>query len=580
MLSSSTPYAEQLPLRSLTPEADSALRRFFAPDGGVGLFLGLFLPLTIGLSVGNIFLDGWMALAGAVSLAALVVLIRWGVRRRRIARARFVYQYGGEEPVALTGVSDNWGYKVNGAPQQVISLVRNGQPFTVRTFNQTVISAWSLPQQVTYMHPKYPALLIPEGLFRLQWPAPVPAGLPARIGRWALRLLPFAFVIGLWALLDGVMGSHSHTALQPDAAFYMLDGQPMMAGVMNSFKAYEVSNKGTYGTSDCYAQCTDLSSGKRRWKTKLDGRDKAGHTAGGARLLGQSAGYLFFLRGELLVLDKASGSIVARNKAFRIATAMPRQVIGSYTDDAGYAYSDSLGAVQVRGTDGLYYTINGSTLQVGAMAEPAQPDEVFRNRYRFGNNYEDQITALYDDGQRCIALLDTRDTTLLANNPQGISDRPANESVRRMLVTAATSRKDDAWRVMGSGVYLYGGFLVGTQPALWPQDLMSGYASYLSLKMRYNSLAAPVRSRDGGFVILHKASTEQDALLLLTGTDRDGRSRWQVATGYGSIPLMYYDAPHDQLYIWGDPGGGISDELKDYCSIDLATGKLVRRKVE
>ena len=148
---------------------------------------------------------------------------------------------------------------------------------------------------------------------------------------------------------------------------------------------------------------------------------------------------MFFLRNELYVIDKQTGKTVARNDNFTaIKDKMSRALIASYEDDAAYTYNDSMQVLVVKGTDGLYYTIDGRTLQTGRI-DIADPDAYFKNRYRYGNNYEDQITALSDDGRRCLALLDAKDTVLLAHNAYGVNGRPAAESVRRTLYSCSAT---------------------------------------------------------------------------------------------------------------------------------------------
>ncbi len=565
-----TSPATILPLRTLTPDRAALLRRFYAPQS-VGLFLALFLPLTVGMSLGGAFFSLASGLITGSILSALWLALRYLRYRSRVQKAVYVYEYGGEEELRFGGIRSNYGYKVNGAPQQVLTVLHNGKPVDIKTFNPNIITVYSLPQQVAYTHPRYPGIIVPSGLFSLVWTKRTPG---ARLGQALLWLIPFGFAGGLMYVINHEMDSHSETYLQPDARVYHQGGRLVLASVLTGFKPYEVSNKGVYGTDYFYAEALDLSTGKPLWKTQLAG-------SGAARLLGQSPSYLFFLRSGLWVIDKATGKVVQGNKDFpALAAKMSTESISSYTEDASYTWSDSLNSIVVKGTDGLYYTIDGATLRTGTIDLPTG-DTFFTNPYQWGNNYEDQINQVWDNGSQCYALLDAQDTVLLAHNSYGVQDRPRDQSVRRRLYRCSSLSLSDNWAPLGDSVYLFGGLLTdATQTYRQPDDTISHYASYASLAARYNGTHPPLRTAAGSLLVLHKTTIEPSATLVLSAVSPQGKTLWQVRTGLGSVPFLYHDTEANKLYLFGDGTGTVSDQLTEGLCIDLGTGKVDKIEVE
>ena len=97
---------------------------------------------------------------------------------------------------------------------------------------------------------------------------------------------------------------------------------------------------------------------------------------------------------------------------------------------------------------------------------------------------------------------------------------------------------------------------------------------------RYNYINPAMRTGGGAFIIMHKSSIEQNALLLLTCVSATGATLWEVSTGYGSAPLIYKDDVADRLYLAGDAGGGLSDELNQVLAIDLKSGAVQKYSIK
>jgi hypothetical protein len=356
-----------------------------------------------------------------VIISALLLLRRRYVIRKTIRLAKHVYEYGTPATMTLVNRANNYSFKVNGAPQQVITIDIDGHQTGIKTFASRVIDVYTIPQQTVYIHSAYPKMQVPAGIFQLT-PQPQRRGL--RLGPALFILLPLGFAFGIVYFINFVMSAHSYTHAQPDALLYRQDGKLLLASVFSHFQAHEVSNGTTYGSDNYYAAAIDLQTGKQIWEVDLKANNSEGQNFGAGQLLGQSEKYLFFLRNELYIIDKTNGHVVARNNDLpALRDKLSKASAADYMTDVVYKYSDSLQALVIKGNDGLFYTIDGNTLKTGAI-DIADPDSYFRNKFKYGNNYEDQIASLSDDGNRCWALLDTKDTAQLTHDRQGFETRP------------------------------------------------------------------------------------------------------------------------------------------------------------
>lgn len=179
------PYATSTLARTLSAGQQAAVAAFYKPSLSAILVLGVFLPLLFGMMAGigvGIAGIGVGILTelrdieaivpiglgiGGVALVLAQLLLRWS-SRRKMARAAFIYQYGQPETVTFAGLtSENYGK--NNRPKTVINLLRGSEPLKIKTFDDRIIAAFMLPQQVVYTHTKYPDVLIPGSLFAPGW---------------------------------------------------------------------------------------------------------------------------------------------------------------------------------------------------------------------------------------------------------------------------------------------------------------------------------------------------------------------------------------------------------------------------
>ena len=172
-------FATPAPRRPLSADQQAAVKAFYKPELGNVIVTGLFLPLALGLMAGLVFgavaevrdTDDMVPVGLAVGVVVLVLgqrLLRWN-SRRKMARAEFIYQYGQTETITFAGLTTE-EYRRNRRPETVINLLRGNQPLKIRTFDDRIIAAFMLPQQLVYTHPRYPHVLVPGSLFAPGWP--------------------------------------------------------------------------------------------------------------------------------------------------------------------------------------------------------------------------------------------------------------------------------------------------------------------------------------------------------------------------------------------------------------------------
>ncbi|WP_223651802.1 hypothetical protein [Hymenobacter psoromatis] len=160
-------YSADVPVRTLSPDQKEAIRYFYKPQSGAVLFLIIFLPLLFSLIMGGANNNVPLGIGIGVAIIGLLLLGRRWNSQRKMTRAEFIYEYGSPETVLFQSLGANYGLRVNGQPQPVINLVRGNELLKIKTFDSRIITAFMLPQQTVYTHPKYPNVLVPSGLFSL-----------------------------------------------------------------------------------------------------------------------------------------------------------------------------------------------------------------------------------------------------------------------------------------------------------------------------------------------------------------------------------------------------------------------------
>ncbi len=402
------------------------------------------------------------------------------------------------------------------------------------------------------------------------WP---PGVLPSQRNYWRfslLFLLPILIISGIvWGIIS-MINSGAATYAQADALIYHMNGHAVMATVVT----HESGTTETYSDNNRYAEAIDLENGKRLWRVLLDAKNNRDQDFGLAALLGQSSKYLFFLRNELYVIDKQTGEVVAQNDHFEtVKDKMSKEDFTSYnSSDIKFAYNDSLQAVLFKGTDGLFYSINGLTLKTGTI-NLNNPDKYFKRKNQ--PSYDGLMVQAYDDGKQGLAVLDDQEVQLLqaSNMREEVQHRSSEKSVRRFLYSHPADKLSGNWEKVSEAVYIYGGFLTD------PQQRSLQFADSLATSETYrlfvnNHIHAPIRLSNGGLIVMHKASTENNAPLLLTALLPDGKVAWQISTGYADIGFLYRYTDGSKLFFMGTPAGKFNYPMQQLLCLNLTNGTL------
>ncbi|MBB6108794.1 hypothetical protein SAMN05421821_10329 [Mucilaginibacter lappiensis] len=402
-----------------------------------------------------------------------------------------------------------------------------------------------------------------------------PGAIPSQRNYWRLVLLfllPVLIVIGIILGVISIINIGAATYAQPDALFYTANGHTVMATVVT----HESGATETYIDNNRYAEAIDVENGKRLWRVLLDAKNNRDQDFGHAALLGQSSKYLFFLRNELYVIDKQTGEVVAQNDHFEtIKDKMSKEELTSYnSSDIKYAYSDSLKAVLFKGTDGLFYSINGVTLKADII-HIINSDEYFKPTNQ--PSYNSLMVQAYDDGKQSLVLLDEKEVQLLQANKliEGVQHRSVEKSVRRSLYSHPVDKLSGNWKKVNEAVYIYGGFLTDPhQGYRLSTDSLANNETYRLFANNYNNIHAPIRLNNGGLIVMHKASMENTSPVLLTAILPDGKVIWQANTGYADIGFLYKQPDGDKLFFMGTPAGKFNYPMQQLLCLNLANGAL------
>jgi hypothetical protein len=150
-------------LRFLNEEQSNQIKLFYKTGFPIGIIfiLAFGIPLSIVAT----------AFAGIIASIAVLVLIVGGIyliikkRGEKIAHALEVYQYGTEEDIYFDSIEQNYNYRINGRPQQIINIRRRNELIQVKTFSDRVCNTFSLPSQKAYFYDKYPEIVLPASIF-------------------------------------------------------------------------------------------------------------------------------------------------------------------------------------------------------------------------------------------------------------------------------------------------------------------------------------------------------------------------------------------------------------------------------
>ncbi|MDN5284452.1 MAG: hypothetical protein JWR38_726 [Mucilaginibacter sp.] len=150
-------------VRLLTNEQTNQIRYFYK----TGFPIGVIFILAFGIPLSILVL----AFAGIIIMTTVLILLAVGIyliinsRSKKIAHALEVYQYGTEEEIYFDSIEDNYSYRVNGKPQQIVNIRRGNELIQIKTFSNKVCYAFSPSSQKAYFYDKYPDIVLPSSIF-------------------------------------------------------------------------------------------------------------------------------------------------------------------------------------------------------------------------------------------------------------------------------------------------------------------------------------------------------------------------------------------------------------------------------
>jgi len=150
--------------RELTPEAERHIKDFYKKPffDVLGIFIIVFG--VNGIIVTFVTAGVYMGI-GAVALVVGALWFKTFAVRQKINRAKEVYKSGDAVDISYVGSALNYGMKLNGVPQQVITIMKGDEEIQIRTFSNRVVHAFTKPSQQAYVLSTYPNILLPASLF-------------------------------------------------------------------------------------------------------------------------------------------------------------------------------------------------------------------------------------------------------------------------------------------------------------------------------------------------------------------------------------------------------------------------------
>jgi hypothetical protein len=150
--------------RELTPEAERHIVNFYKKPffDVIGIFIIVFGANIIVWSYVGL---GIYAGIGAVALVVGGLWFKTFAVRQKIKSAKEVYRFGDAVEISYVGTALNYGMKLNGVPQQVITIRKGDEEIQIKTFSHRVIHAFSKPAQQAYVLSAHPNIILPASLF-------------------------------------------------------------------------------------------------------------------------------------------------------------------------------------------------------------------------------------------------------------------------------------------------------------------------------------------------------------------------------------------------------------------------------
>lgn len=358
-------------------------------------------------------------------------------------------------------------------------------------------------------------------------------------------VIPLLFITVLVYIIVTVLNKNSHREATGELMYYTLNNAPMAAACVAHFKAHTVSGGMSSGTTSHYAEAINLQTGEVVWSTELSGQK--GDWVSTNLLMAQSKAYFFYFLDGLIVVDKATGKIVAETKD--LEKENPAQKENFPSDPKKYYFNEPEQAILFTGNDALCYVLNTNTLKTTVTSNKEIPRRLLQNTAICG----------YDAANgKFTGILGEEDKEQLENGYYygGRTD----ENARRYLYKSSYTGLNKTGRgfIMDSLIkindepFIYGAFLTSTP---LPDNVVRENPPVLHL------------AHPDAYIMIHQTSLATDAKMLISIVQPNGKIIRTIKTPLQGISSYHLYNRHLAL-----AGTQKSGNITDLLYLDLTNG--------
>lgn len=364
-------------------------------------------------------------------------------------------------------------------------------------------------------------------------------------------LIPVLFIVGLIYVIPKMLTTYGDREAKGEVMYYTLNNTPMVAAYVEHFKVRSLNRGIRGGKVFRYAEAIDLQTGEVVWSTELSGQKE--DWVSSPLLMAQSKACLFYFLDGLIVVDKATGKIIAGTKD--LEKENPAQNENFPSSPNKYYFNEPEQAIIFTGNDALCYALNINTLKTTIAANNKIPQHLPGSNIYFGRD----ICGYDAANGKFVGILGEVDKRQLKIG-YSYGSR-TDDNARRYLYKSTYTGPNQTGRgfMMDSLVkindepFIYGAFLTGT--------------TLTDNIVRENPPVLHLTHPDA-YILIHKTSIATDAKILISIVQPDGKIIRTIKTPLQEI-ISYHLYNNAQLVLGGTQKYG---NISDLLYIDLSTG--------
>ncbi|MFH6994522.1 PA2928 family protein [Flavobacterium sp. FlaQc-48] len=362
-------------------------------------------------------------------------------------------------------------------------------------------------------------------------------------------LIPLLFIMGVIYVMPNILNKYRKGEAKGKVIYYTINNAPMAA-------AYVVrsGNRGRRnGAVSHYAEAINLQTGEVVWSTKLSGqKDDRPSTH---LLMAQSKVYLFYFLDGLIVVDKATGKIVAETKDLEKENPAQKENFPSRLDK--YYFNEPEQALFFTGNDALGYALNLNTLKTTVTSNNKIPQRI----PLYDNVYLDNTICGYDTASgKFIGILGEVDKKQLKSGYYygGSTDDNARRYLYKSSYTGLNKTGHgfimDSLIKINDEPFIYGTFLTSTP---LPDNVVRENPPVLHL------------AHPDAYIMIHQTSLATDAKMLISIVQPNGKIIRTIKTPLQGISSYHLYNTHLAL-----AGTQKSGKISDLLYLDLTNGTV------